>query len=114
MQKESRNESNVKLLSEEEKEKKISQIIKDMAIMGTIVKEQIIEEKKLKPEKFVSIEEVVKPENKDRNDSPLFIIGILAQNLENQGVTTAIEKESSNDDGFATTSLQIMLNGMVT
>ncbi len=83
-----------------------------MAIMGTIVKEQIIEEKKLKPEKFVSIEEAVKPENKD---SSLFIMGLLAQNLENQGVITAIEKESSNnEDGSAMTSLQFMMNGMGT
>ena len=83
-----------------------------MAIMGTIVKEQIIEEKKLNPKKFLTIEEAVKSENKD---TPLFIIGLLAKNLENQGITTAIEKESSNkDDGCATTSLQFLFNGMGT
>ena len=33
-------------------------------------------------------------------------MGILAQYLENQGVMTAIEKESSNnDEDYATTSL---------
>ena len=32
-------------MTEEEKEKKVNQTIEDMAIMGTIVKEQIIEEK---------------------------------------------------------------------
>jgi hypothetical protein len=102
-------------LSKEEKEKKVNQTIEDMAIMGTIVKEQIIEEKKLNPKKFVSIKEAVKSENKENKDSPLFIMGLLAQNLENQGITTAIEKESSkNGEEYTTTSLQFMMNGMGT
>lgn len=66
-----------------------------MSIMGTIIKEQIEEEKITNPEKFVPIQEVL---NINDKDSPLFVLGLLAQNLENQGVTTAIEKESSNND----------------
>ena len=66
-----------------------------MSIMGTIIKEQIEEEKITNPEKFVPIQEAL---NTNDKDSPLFVLGLLAQNLENQGVTTAIEKESSNND----------------
>ena len=83
--------------------------------MGTIIKDQIIEEKKTNPEKFISIQDAVKTENKD--DS-LFIMGLLAQNLENQGITTAIEKEEilndEDNNDSASTTLQFMINGMGT
>jgi len=41
-------------------------------------------------------------------------MGLLAQSLENQGVTTAIEKESSNNNNneASSTTLQFMINGM--
>ena len=112
-QKESRNISNNKALTKEEEKEKINQTLEDMSTMGTIIKEQIIEEKKTHPEKFVSIQDAVTKKNKD-NDNPLFIMGLLAQNLENQGVTTAIEKESSNDNNneASSTALQFMINGM--
>lgn len=112
-QKDSRNNSNNKTINKEEEKKKISQTLEDMSIMGTIIKDQIIEEKITHPEKFVSIQEAATNENKD-NGNPLFIMGLLAQNLENQGVTTAIEKESSNnsDNEASSTALQFMINGM--
>jgi len=112
-QKDSRNNSNNEPLSKEEEKEKIIQTIEDMSIMGTIIKDQIIEEKITHPEKFVSIQEAVTKENMD-NDNPLFIMGLLAQNLENQGVTTAIEKESNNnnDNEASNTALQFMINGM--
>ena len=112
-QKDSRNNSNNKTLTKEEEKEKINQTLEDMSIMGTIIKDQIIEEKITHPEKFVSIQEAATKENMD-NDNPLFIMGLLAQNLENQGVTTAIEKEStnSNDNEASNTALQFMINGM--
>ena len=112
-QKDSRNNSNNKTFTKEEEKEKVIQTLEDMSIMGTIIKDQIIEEKKTHPEKFVSIQEVATKENKD-NDNPLFIMGLLAQNLENQGVTTAIEKESTNnnDNEVSNTALQFMINGM--
>jgi len=112
-QKDSRNNSKNKAINKEEEKKKISQTLEDMSIMGTIIKDQIIEEKITHPEKFVSIQEAATNENKD-NGNPLFIMGLLAQNLENQGVTTAIEKESSNnsDNEASSTALQFMINGM--
>ena len=85
-----------------------------MLVMGSIVKDQIIKEKETNPEKFVSIKEATKPKNKD---SSLFVMGLLSQNLENQGVTTAIEKEVSNNENeqdSGNTTLQFMMNGMVT
>ena len=94
-QKESRNNANFKTFTEIEEIKKVNKTIEDMSIMGTIIKEQIEEEKITNPEKFVPIQEAL---NTNDKDSPLFVLGLLAQNLENQGVTTAIEKESSNND----------------
>ena len=39
-------------------------------------------------------------------------MGLLAKNLENSGVVTAIEKESDNKLEEANTSLQFMVNGL--
>ena len=77
------------------------------------MKEEIIEEKKNNPEKFISIEEATKEENKNNET---FCLGILAQNLENMGITTAIEKNGSNDvesQNAANTVLQFITNGMI-
>ena len=72
-QKDSRNNSNNKTLTKEEEKEKINQTLEDMSIMGTIIKDQIIEEKITHPEKFVSIQEAATKENMD-NDNPLFIM----------------------------------------
>jgi len=77
------------------------------------MKEEIIEEKKSNPEKFISIEEATKEENKSEG---IFCLGVLAQNLESMGITTAIEKNSSQDDdsqNSANTVLQFITNGMI-
>jgi hypothetical protein len=77
------------------------------------MKEEIIEEKKNNPEKFITIEEATKEENKD---SQTFCLGVLAQSLENMGITTAIEKNSSNNEesqNSANTVLQFIINGMI-
>ena len=111
-QKESRAKANYKSYTKEEETKKLNQTIEDMSIMGSIIKDQIIEEKETNPEKFIPIEEATKTENKDNS---LFIMGLLAQNLENQGITTAIEREpSKNDQDLSNTTLQFMMNGMAT
>ena len=51
-----------------------------MSTMGTIMKEQIIEEKKTNPEKFYTDEEIIK--NKT-NKEELFALGVLSKALEN-------------------------------
>ena len=61
------------------KPEKVEEVLEDMCILGSIMKEEIIEEKKSNPEKFISIEEATKEENKSEGT---FCLGVLAQNLE--------------------------------
>ena len=75
----------------------ILEIINDIYTFSTIMKEEIIEEKKQNPKKFISVEEAIK----SPNTSSLFAIGVLASYLKSQGVDVVIEKEndnSKNDD----------------
>ena len=84
-----------------------------MCLLGSIMKEEILEEKRNNPEKFITIEEATKEDNKNRG---IFCLGILAQNLEEIGITTAIEKNSSNNEDEQNTSntiLQFITNGMI-
>ena len=92
---------------------KIKGVLEDMCILGSIMKKEIIEEKKNKPEKFIPIKEATKKENEGKN---IFCLGILAQTLENIGVTTVIEKNEFNDKESQNTSntvLQFIMNGMI-
>ena len=76
------------------------------------MKKEIINEKNKNPEKFISIEEAAKNEN-DIN----FCLSVLAQNLENIGITTAIEREANNDEESIKSSemvIQFIMNGMST
>ena len=101
----------------EKPEEKIKVVLEDMCAMGKIVKDQIIEEKKKNPEKFISIEEATKEENKNDSENGLFCLGLLAQSLEDQGMVTAIEKEKSEkeeDQQAANATLQFLFNGMAT
>ena len=103
---------NTKLNKGRNKEK-IKEVLEDMCVLGTIMKEEIIEEKRREPEKFISIEEATKVDNKEKG---IFCLGLLAQNLENIGITTAIEKNPSKDietQNMANTVLQFITNGMI-
>ena len=103
-------QSDEKNLKTEENKKTV---IEDMCVLGSIMKQEIIEEKQKEPEKFVPIEEAIKEENKDNQT---FCLGVLAQNLENLGITTAIEKNSSDDiesQEASNTVLQFITNGMI-
>ena len=83
-----------------------------MCILGNIMKKEIIEEKINQPEKFISIEEATK----EKKNDGLFCLGILAQILENIGITTAIERNESIDkesENFSNTVLQFIMNGMI-
>jgi len=91
----------------------IKEVLEDMCVLGSIMKEEIIEEKKNNPEKFISIEDATKEENKNNET---FCLGILAKSLEDMGITTAIEKNSSNDEeaqNASNTVLQFITNGMI-
>ena len=77
------------------------------------MKKEIIEEKSAVPDKFIPIEEATKEENKN---NPNFCLGLIAQTLEDKGITTAIEKNTSNDEesqNTANTVLQFIMNGMI-
>ena len=102
-----------KYMEDKTKVENVKEVLEDMCILGSIMKEEIIEEKKKNPEKFISIEEATKDENEENGK---FCLGIVAQTLENMGITTAIEKDESNDDKSKDTSntvLQFMMNGMI-
>ena len=112
---------NIDLIIQKGKEKRLSndeikretdkaQILEDMSTMGTIMKEQIIEEKKTNPEKFYTDEEIIK--NKT-NKEELFALGVLSKALENQGSVIAIEKDDSEDSKNNTlTTLEYLVTGM--
>ena len=87
-----------------------AQILEDMSTMGTIMKEEIIEEKKTNPEKFYSDKEIVN----NKSNGQLYALGIFSKVLENQGTVTAIEKNINKKDTNSSlqTSMQFLVNGM--
>ena len=87
-------------------EKQTTETIKNMIEMGDIIKDEILIEKKENPQKFVNIEEEIKNEKSDN-----FAISLLAKTLENNGITTAVEKETEDKD-IAAANLQFMINGL--
>ena len=95
------------------REAKLREVLEDMSSMGSIMKEEILEDRKKRPERFIPIHEATKENNRDNG---LFCLGILAQNLERMGITTEIEKnapvteESQNESN---TILQFIMNGMI-
>ena len=83
-------------------------LIEDMNEMGAIMKQQIIEDQQINPQNYINIDQTVKSSS-DQN----FPIALLAKNLELNGITTAIQKKSTNQD-LTKTCLQLMTNGLVT
>ena len=75
--------------------------------MGVIMKEQIIEDQKINPNNYININNTLNNKN-DQN----FPIALLAKNLEKNGITTAIQKQSRNKD-LTKTCLQLMTNGLI-
>ncbi len=97
------------ILTEEEKNEKINEVLEDMCIYGNIMKKEIKEQKEKSPEKFIKTTEALQTENEDPG---LFALGLISQNLENMGIETAIEKNQEDVDA-ATTCLQFISNGML-
>ena len=101
---------NTDIMTEEQKNKKINEVLEDMCIYGAITKKEIKEEKEKHPEKFVETSEALNMENQDEG---LFALGLLSQNLENLGIETAIEKNAnSNEQDNDFIGLQFITNGM--
>ena len=97
-----RNNGNVKNV-------KLNQVLEDMCIYGNIIKKEI-KICSTNPKKYISTSDALKLENKDNG---LFALGLLAHNLENEGIQTLIDlsegKEGANE---AATSLQFISNGL--
>ena len=92
-------------------DEKVKITLENMCFMGDIMKKEIEKEKKENPEKFIPIEEAIKEKSQGTN----FCLGVLAQKLENIGITTAIEKEGSKTEEDKKKSemvLEYIMNGM--
>jgi len=103
---------NMKNKEEKTKDEPFKDLVKDMCDIGSLMKEEIIEEKKNNPEKFLPIKETLKEKDQSTN----FCLGVLAQNLEDIGITTAIEKETNNEEESVKASemvMQFIMNGMI-
>lgn len=94
--------TNIQIIDNEE-------AIKDICVLSDIIKKEINEKEK----KFIEIEKALKCSDKNRL---LFVMGLLAKYLENNGIVTAIEKKEKNsrknnlEEG--NTILQFMVNGL--
>ena len=85
-------------------------LLEEMCALGSIMKEEILEERKSQPNKFISIEEAIK------GDEENLCLGLLAQNLENMGIVTEIEKDpiiNNKKINFSDIILQFIMNGMI-
>ena len=90
----------------------IKDSLESMCIIGSIISEHILEEKEKNPEKFVPINKAIKYEVKD----PMFCLGLLAHNLEEQGIMTVIEKEevkTEEEKELSISTLDFIANGMI-
>ena len=95
--------TNIQIIDNEE-------VIKDMCVLSDIIKKEIIEDKKKSEKKFVETKKALKCTDKRKS---LFVMGLLAKYLEKNGIVTAIEKNSSqNNLEEGNTILQFMVNGL--
>ena len=92
---------------------KVREVLEDMSSMGSIMKEEILEDRIKRPERFIPIKEATKVNNRNNG---LFCLGILAQNLERMGITTELERDSPKTEesqNESKTILQFIMNGMI-
>ena len=101
---------NLELPDKDVKNEKINEVLENMCIYGNITKTEIKKEKKKNPEKFIDTYEALKLE---KEDPGLFALGLISQNLENLGITTAIDKSNQDDADEGLTALQYISNGMI-
>ena len=76
------------------------------------MKKQMKEEKEKNPDKFIDIEEAL---NVEKKDDEMFALGLLAHNLQVNGIEIGIEKNESIDEELLNeniTSLQFITNSM--
>jgi hypothetical protein len=99
-------------LEEEDSKEEVKDLLKDMAVLGSIEKQMIESEKIKEPGKFVSIDSCL-----NSNDEQFFILGVLAKYLQKIGTEAVIENENvtskENEKIKANTLLQFICNGYV-
>ena len=99
---------------------KLNEVLEDMCIYGITTKKELEEEKKINPNKFFELKEVLNMKEKDKG---LYALGILSTILESRGIKTEIQKEDKEinqnkdnikDDGEeeASTCLDFITNGL--
>ena len=106
------NAGKLKGLSNEEIQRQVQKVklIEDMSTIGTIMKEEILSEKKSNPENFYSTEEIIQHKS---DDEQLYTLGIFSKILLNQGTVTAIKKNIDEDEKKASiNNIQFLVNGM--
>ena len=110
-QKQMRKESNIFIgVKCANKKLKINEVLEDMCIYGNIIKKEMEMPYFPNQKNYISATEALKLENKDNG---LFALGLLAQNLENSGIKTLIDKSQSKEgEDEASTSLQFISNGL--
>ena len=84
--------------------------LEDMCNYGNLIKKEIEDDKKNAGNKFIYPKDL-----KSTNyisDPSIFALGLLAQNLESNGVEAVIEKNPNSSDEEAITNLQFILNGL--
>ena len=95
---------------EKQVNKKINETLEDMCIYGNIIEKETKEEKEKHPEKFIETSQALQLE---KEDSGIFALGLISQNLESIGVETAIEKDENEEEKDAGSAcLQFITNGM--
>ena len=94
------------------KNSKLNKLLEDMCIYGNVVKEEIRMKKYIYSNNVIEVNDALKSE---KNDQGLFALGLLADNLEKNGIKTIIQSDcKGNDDADeAATSLQFISNGLI-
>ena len=103
---------------EKKENQKIKRVMEDVCIYGNVVKKEIKNEKQNNPEKYIPIETAL---NSEQNDPGLFALGILATDLQENGIETEILKDepiinkeqNEEKENAAATCLQFMTNGLL-
>jgi len=96
---------------EKRENKKINAVLEDMCIYGNLMKKEILKEKEENPEKFIDTKDALKLEQENQD---LFALGLLAQNLEDEGIEAFIEKENDvkDEQDAGSTCLQFITSGL--
>ena len=107
-----KNERSAKYDDKKPIKEKINQVLEDMCLYGKIMSQEIFEETKKNPEKFIKVEDAEKMEETNKE---LFSLSLLANVLKNNGTNTVIEKddEKKEIENEELICMQFLSNGMI-